>query len=662
MRRIVLAALLCAVVGGTSAGTGGVDLDRYLRQEAFADIKISPGGEYVAATVPIEAGTALAIYRIADMKMVGTFRPPRNNYAHTFDWVSNERLLVGMAQKLGVLDRPAPTGELFGINANGKGGELLVGYRTAETGLGTNIKVKPAGMVAAFLTDELKDDDRNVLVAVTPFTDNAATQIERMDVSTGRRNAVARAPIAQAAFTTDARGEVRFAYGVGPDQKKKLYYRAGASSEWILLHDEALNPRNEAAIGFSADGRLAYLQVEQAEGPDVIVSWDPQSNERRTVLRDEIADPARIIHRPGTQVPVGALFMGTTPRTRFFDETSEDARLYRSLETALGAPVYITSSTRDGSTVLVESWSGRNPGDFYLYDTLGKRARHLISRSDWIDPAQSADVRAITLQARDGRPLHGFLTVPPGVPMRALPMVVVPHGGPIGVLDDGTYSTETQMLAAAGYAVLQVNFRGSAGYGRAHAQAARKQWGAAMQDDVTDATRWAIEQGIADRERICIYGASYGAYAALMGTVREPGLYRCAAGYVGIYDLPLMYARGDIQSDESGLIYLREWLGRPKDLVERSPVNLAAQVGVPVLLAAGREDQRAPVVHTERMEAALKQAGTPVQALYYKNEGHGLYNLANQRDYYGHLLAFLSRSLGGATAQVTAAGNAEKAP
>ncbi|WGV56527.1 alpha/beta hydrolase family protein [Stenotrophomonas indicatrix] len=662
MRRIVLAALLCAVVGGTSAGTGGVDLDRYLRQEAFADIKISPGGEYVAATVPIEAGTALAIYRIADMKMVGTFRPPRNNHAHTFDWVSNERLLVGMAQKLGVLDRPAPTGELFGINANGKGGELLVGYRTAETGLGTNIKVKPAGMVAAFLTDELKDDDRNVLVAVTPFTDNAATQIERMDVSTGRRNAVARAPIAQAAFTIDARGEVRFAYGVGPDQKKKLYYRAGASSEWILLHDEALNPRNEAAIGFSADGRLAYLQVEQAEGPDVIVSWDPQSNERRTVLRDEIADPARIIHRPGTQVPVGALFMGTTPRTRFFDETSEDARLYRSLETALGAPVYITSSTRNGSTVLVESWSGRNPGDFYLYDTLGKRARHLISRSDWIDPAQSADVRAITLQARDGRPLHGFLTVPPGVPMRALPMVVVPHGGPIGVLDDGTYSTETQMLAAAGYAVLQVNFRGSAGYGRAHAQAARKQWGAAMQDDVTDATRWAIEQGIADRERICIYGASYGAYAALMGTVREPGLYRCAAGYVGIYDLPLMYARGDIQSDESGLIYLREWLGRPKDLVERSPVNLAAQVGVPVLLAAGREDQRAPVVHTERMEAALKQAGTPVQALYYKNEGHGLYNLANQRDYYGHLLAFLSRSLGGATAQVTAAGNAEKAP
>lgn len=663
MRRTVLAVLLCTVVGGATAGAGEVDLDRYLRQEAFTDIRISPGCEYVAATVPIEAGTALAIYRIADMKMVGTFRPPRNNHAHTFDWVSNDRLLVGMAQKFGVLDRPALTGELFGINADGKGGELLVGYRTAETGLGTNIKVKPAGMVAAFLTDELKDDDRNVLVAVTPFTANAFTQLERMDVNTGRRNAVARAPIAQAEFTTDAQGEVRFAYGSGTDEtNKKLYYRAGASSEWVLLNDEALSRRIEAAIGFSADGRLAYLQTEQAEGPDAIVSWDPQSNERRVVLRDEVVDPHRIIFRPGTRVPVGAEFLGDVPRTRFFDEASAEARLYRSLEAGLGGPVYITSSTRDGRTVLVESHSARNPGDFYLYDTIDKKARHLISRSDWIDPAQSAVVQPVSLKARDGLALHGFLTLPAGQPATGLPMVVMPHGGPIGIFDDGTYDVDAQMLAAAGYAVLQVNYRGSANYGRAHAQAAKLQWGRAMQDDVTDATRWAIAQGTADPARICIYGGSYGAYAAMMGPVREPGLYRCAAGYVGVYDLPLMYARGDIQDDASGLTYLREWVGRPKELVEQSPVNLAAQIRVPVLLAAGREDQRAPVVHTQRMEAALKQAGTPVEALYYKAEGHGFYSPANQRDYYTRLLAFLSRSLGGGTAAAATAPSKAKAP
>jgi len=140
-----------------------------------------------------------------------------------------------------------------------------------------------------------------------------------------------------------------------------------------------------------------------------------------------------------------------------------------------------------------------------------------------------------------------------------------------------------------------------------------------------------------------------------MGTVREPGLYQCAAGYVGIYDLPLMFERGDIQSDRSGMTYLRDWLGAPEALAERSPVNLAAQVKVPVFLAAGGEDKRAPIQHTKKMEAALRRAGTPVESLYYKSEGHGFYTQEHQREYYTRLLAFLSRSLGGQTASASTA-------
>jgi dipeptidyl aminopeptidase/acylaminoacyl peptidase len=128
--------------------------------------------------------------------------------------------------------------------------------------------------------------------------------------------------------------------------------------------------------------------------------------------------------------------------------------------------------------------------------------------------------------------------------------------------------------------------------------------------------------------RICIYGASYGAYSAMMGAAREPGLYQCAAGYVGVYDLPMMYTRGDIQDRGSGVTYLREWLGDPAKLGAVSPVNLAERIKVPVFLAAGGEDKRAPIQHTERMEAALKRAGTPVESLYYKTEGHGFYTEA----------------------------------
>lgn len=662
MRRTMLTAAL-VVVGSVAAGSAwAVDLTQFLRQETFTDIKISPGGEYVAATVPMEDSTAIAVMRLADKQLVGSFRPPQKNHAYEFDWVSNERLLIGLAEKWGALDKPNPTGELYAIDANGNRGELLVGYRVESKGPGTRIQPKKVEAVAAFLADDLPGDERNVLVTVWPFAEDPFTRVERMDVASGRRVRMASSPVRRGEFTTDGQGEVRFVHGSGSDNVNKLYYRERSGDSWKMINDEAVSTRIETAIGFSADGSLAYLQAEQAQGPDAIVSWNPQTGERAVALRDEVVDPYRIIRRPGTHVPVGALFMGDTPRTRFFDEKSPEARLYRSLEAAFGGPVYITSSTRDGRVVLVETWSGTNPGDFYVYDTEARKAEHLISRSDWIDIDRSATVRPVALKARDGLPLHGFLTVPSGSDGRNLPMVVMPHGGPFHVFDNGQYDRQTQILAAAGYAVLQVNFRGSGNYGRAHAQAGAQQWGAAMQDDVTDATRWAIAQGIADARRICIYGASYGAYAAMMGAAREQGLYQCAAGYVGVYDLPLMFARGDVQERDSGVTFLREWLGDPAKLGAVSPVNLATQIKVPVFLAAGGEDKRAPIQHTERMEAALKRAGTPVESLYYKTEGHGFYTLAHRTEYYDKLLAFLSRSLGGKTAQASAPAGKGKAP
>lgn len=662
MRRTMLTAAL-VVVGSVAAGSAwAVDLTQFLRQETFTDIKISPGGEYVAATVPMEDSTAIAVMRLADKQLVGSFRPPQKNHAYEFDWVSNERLLIGLAEKWGALDKPNPTGELYAIDANGNRGELLVGYRVESKGPGTRIQPKKVEAVAAFLADDLPGDERNVLVTVWPFAEDPFTRVERMDVASGRRVRMASSPVRRGEFTTDGQGEVRFVHGSGSDNVNKLYYRERSGDSWKMINDEAVSKRIETAIGFSADGSLAYLQAEQAQGPDAIFSWNPQTGERAVVLRDEVVNPYRIIRRPGTHVPVGALYMGDTPRTRFFDEKSPEARLYRSLEAAFGGPVYITSSTRDGRVVLVETWSGTNPGDFYVYDTEARKAEHLISRSDWIDIDRSATVRPVALKARDGLPLHGFLTVPSGSDGRNLPMVVMPHGGPFHVFDNGQYDRETQILAAAGYAVLQVNFRGSGNYGRAHAQAGAQQWGAAMQDDVTDATRWAIAQGIADARRICIYGASYGAYAAMMGAAREQGLYQCAAGYVGVYDLPLMFARGDVQERDSGVTFLREWLGDPAKLGAVSPVNLATQIKVPVFLAAGGEDKRAPIQHTERMEAALKRAGTPVESLYYKTEGHGFYTLAHRTEYYDKLLAFLSRSLGGKTAQASAPAGKGKAP
>jgi dipeptidyl aminopeptidase/acylaminoacyl peptidase len=206
------------------------------------------------------------------------------------------------------------------------------------------------------------------------------------------------------------------------------------------------------------------------------------------------------------------------------------------------------------------------------------------------------------------------------------------------------------MLAQAGYAVLQLNFRGSGGYGDAFHKAGARQWGLAMQDDLTDATRWAIAQGIADPARICISGASYGAYASLMGVAKEPDLYKCAIGYVGVYDLPMMHAKGDTRWSTAGRGFLKDWLGNPETLADTSPNRLAEHIKVPVFLAAGGEDERAPIEHSRLMEKALKNLGKPVESLYYETEGHGFYTQEHNREFYTRVLAFLARNIGGATA------------
>lgn len=421
-------ALLCGPV--TQVAAAGLDLEHYLKRETFTDIKLSPGGDYYAATVPMEDRTALAILSRATGKITGSFVPPRNNHASDFYWVSDKRVLIGLAEKSGSLDTPRLTGELYAINANGGGGELLVGYRVEGNGPGTRIQPKKVEAVAAFLIDSMPQEERNVLVSVWPFSEDPYTRVDRLDISSGRRVTVARSPVRRADFTSDPGGQIRFAHGAGADNVNKLYYRDAINDSWKLVNDEADTGRIETAMGFSEDGKTAYLRVQQADGPDAIVSWDPVTGTRKPLLRDPVVDPDRLIYRPGTRVPVGALYFGDTPRTRFFDETSADARLYRSMEAAFGGDaVFITSSTRDGRHVLVEAWSGRNPGDFYIFDTVDKKAEHLISRSDWVDPDKSAKVQPFAFKARDGMELHGYLTLPTAAAGAKPPLVVMPHGG-----------------------------------------------------------------------------------------------------------------------------------------------------------------------------------------------------------------------------------------
>lgn len=646
---LVLAGML-AVASAQAIAAPGVDVDAYIKNDTFVDIKLSPTGEYYAATLPLEKEMGLAILRVADNQVTATLRLGENTHFADFDWVSDERVVLSVAQKFGLLDAPQPTGELMGIDADGSDKELLIGQRVTGSGVGTRIQTQRAERVAAFLIDPLLDDQKHALVSTERFTTDPFTRAERIDLYSGRRSLVAIAPIRNALFTTDNAGVVRFAHGAGYDRVNKLYYRPRDGADWVLLNDESVSGHSEWPVGFSADNSIAYLNVEQAQGPDHIVAYDVATGERTRVLSDDVVDPI-VLYAPGTSVPVGAQFRDGKPRTAFIDPQSEHARMYRSLEAAFGGDaVYVTSSSRDGRKLLLQTWSDRSPGDFYIFDTVAKKADHVVARRAWFDPAAMAERRPVSLTARDGLQLHGFVTIPAGTSGRGLPMVVLPHGGPYGVFDTWGFDTEAQMLAEAGYAVLQVNFRGSGNHGRAFEHAGARQWGGTMQDDVTDATRWAIAEGIADASRICIYGSSYGAYAALMGAAKEPSLYRCAAGNVGVYDLPTMHTHGDVQKRGSGVTYLREWIGERDALAAVSPNRMADRINVPVFLAAGGKDERAPIEHSRLMERALQSAGVPVETAYFPTEGHGYYDDGNRREYYTRLLAFLGKHLGGKTA------------
>ena len=647
MRSLIMAGMLwaCACVAHASAD---VDVAAFVKPDSFGNIRISPTGEYYAATVPGEDKSILVIIHRSDNKVIAGFGLGANNYIADFRWVNSERVVFGTSRKFGALDEPRLTGNLYAMNADGSGKDILVGQDVDSMSTGSHVQAKQAERVAAFLLDDLPDDDRNVLVTVWPFEGDGFSRVDRMDAYTGRRTTVVRAPVREADYVTDGQGQVRFAFGHDRRNDNQLYYR-DTGGTWRQVNDEASTEHIETPLGFAADGAVAYLEVEQDQGPDAIIAFNTTDGSRKPALRDEGSDPATIIRALGTHYPspVGAFFDGAKPRTAFFDGASPEARLYRSLEGAFpGSRVEITSKTADGRLALVQVSSDRNPGEFYLFDTVDKKASYLLARRDWQDPEAMAGMRPVAFKARDGLMLQGFVTVPHGSEGKHLPLVVLPHGGPFWVADAWGFAPETQLLAAAGYAVLQVNFRGSGGRGRAFSQAGAREWGGRMQDDLTDATRWAIDQGLADPARICLYGASYGGYAALMGAAREPALYRCAAGYVGVYDLPLMFRSGDIQEDASGETYLRDWLGDPAVLAKVSPVNLAGQIKVPVFLAAGGQDQRAPIAHSERMERALRAAGVPVETLYVKTEGHGFYTQEHQRAFYAKLLDFLDRSMG----------------
>ena len=378
----LLAACLACLTAPASAT---VDLDAYLKPDLYETIKISPSGAYYAATVTLPDRTALVVTRRSDRKLTARASGAKGTTIGDFYWVNDERLVIAVAEKTGRGEAPVPTGELYGVNADGSGARMLVGHSDPADDGAAVFNINPNFQFAE-LIDPLPRDDRSVLVAMSNYDYNPVTRVVRMDVEYGRISPVATAPLHRATFATDADGVVRFAVGHDRDNYTQLLYRDNDKAPWRSINEEKTSGHVEWPIGFSADNKTAYLRVQQAQGPDALVAFEPGTGQRTPLLRDAVVDPEHIIVAGSDQLPVGASFVTDRRRSLFFDEQSDAALVQRTLEAAFPEQsVVITSATKDGQLLVVLVSSDTNPGDFYLYNRKTQAADGIFSRPPSLD-------------------------------------------------------------------------------------------------------------------------------------------------------------------------------------------------------------------------------------------------------------------------------------
>lgn len=661
----VLGCLLAAPLAGAQDASSSKQLpiEYFTKHDDFGTLKISPDGLYVGMLTGKNGHEMLMFIELATGKVSGGVRAPERFEINDFEWVSTTRAIYTIGERQPGRAAPTPTGEIFAVDRDGLKNRMLYGYRAGVSGVGGTRRDTHA---TPELISTLKDDDNHILIAEYPwelrgnywtFNPDAHPRISRLNVFNGRVRTLDRAPLRAAQVLADRNDNVRFAAGQNKELRYDVIWKPTPDAEWTAFELPGFRDESIEPLRFTADNNsVLFTGARENESVSALYRLDLATHAVEKIHAFDGVDIQGVVSDFSNREIVGVYAVADRPIYHWIRPDDPAARLYAALERAFkGHSVFVTSTSDDGRLAIVFVYSDTSPGDYYLFDTQKKRAQFVRAARSWINPEEMRPMEPISLNARDGLKLHGYLTHPAGEGPH--PLVVLPHGGPHGVRDTWGFDWEVQLLANRGYAVLQVNFRGSGGYGADFEAAGYKQWGAKMQDDLTDATKWAIEQGITSADRICIYGASYGGYAALMGVIREPKLYQCAIGYVGVYDLELMYESGDIPGSRSGVAYLKRVLGEDQaDLRARSPVHLAGKIEVPVLLVHGKEDWRADFKQAKRMRAALEANNKQFEWMALSREGHGVYDEENRREVYGRILEFLDKHLRRPAAVTQAAG------
>jgi dipeptidyl aminopeptidase/acylaminoacyl peptidase len=616
----------------------------FARHSAISEVSLSPSGDYVALAVPSGSGqdTELQIVRIDGSVPVQVLKFGNQEHVADVIWTTDDQLVLARARTEPLRPRPISLGQLFSSDRSGKHQNVLFGY-FRDDGMRSGRR-KDEGF--AEVIQVLDKEPGMVLVSFQCWNcgEEPDTAIFKVDTLHGTRTEIERAD-RPATFVFDNAGIPRIKVTADADDAPVVEYRASASAAWQAMPKSAVG----YSIGggrFGDDNDTLYAAISDHGEPSQMYSLRLSTGERMKLAGRDDADVDSYEFAGRNGIPFAVAFSAGKPGIQYLDPASEWSALHAGLMKAFpGQLVSFEGFSRDNDKVLFSARSDRQPVNFYLYERSTKKLLLVAESRPWMKPAQLAPMRTIEFQSRDGSKLFGFYTATDDT---RRPLVVIAHGGPHGIHDAWGYDSDVQFFASRGYGVLQVNFRGSGGRGKDFEEAGYLQWGGRMQDDIADGVKWLVASHLADADRICSFGASFGGYAALMQPIRNPGMYKCAAGYVGVYDLGIMKKEGDIPKTREGRRYLDRVLGTDDAvLAANSPARNVDRIGVPVFLAQGSIDRRVPMEQFNALKRALSASGVKVDSMVAQGEGHGFYKPENQAELYRRVDAFIGANSGG---------------
>ena len=600
-----------------------IPMEDFFKNPQQAYFQISPDGDYISFIKPYENRMNIFVREIGSNE-ASRITSVTDRDIYWYLWKGNNRLLY--LRDFGGDENF----HIFGVDKDGQNPKDLTPFE--------GVKVN--------IIDEMENNDTDMLIGMNK-RNREIFDAYRLNTVTGETTLVAENPGNIIGWMTDHDYKIRIAIETdGVNQT--ILYRNNEQEAFKKVMTTSFKDTFRP-IFFTFDNKYVYALSNLQSDKDVIVKYDLVANkELELIYKNPDVDVSGLSYSKKRKVLTEIGYTDWKFKRKFLDKETEE--IYKVLEAKFpDYEVYLTFNNRDEDIFIVRIISDRSLGSYYLYERKTGKISKLADRNPWLNEKDLAEMKPITYESRDGLTIHGYLTLPKGQEAKNLPVVVNPHGGP-WARDAWGFNPEVQFLANRGYAVFQMNFRGSTGYGKEFWQSSFKEWGKKMQDDITDGVEWLIDQEIADPERIAIYGGSYGGYAALVGLAFTPDLYACGVDYVGVSNIfTWLNAIPPYWEPYREMLY--EMVGNPKDdsllLVSVSPIFHVDSIKAPILVAQGANDPRVNKGESDHIVEALRKRGIEVEYIVKDNEGHGFANEENRFDFYRAMEEFLGKHLSG---------------